>query len=140
MNKQEFILYHLPAILYGALIVAVSSIPQLRTPDIGVEFSDKVLHACEYAVFGWLFYRSFSRARFSGNGFKPLVLTLVFLLVFAAGDEYHQNFVRGRSMDIFDFLADILGGALVVILLKYRHQQKHDGADAHPDDPTKTTS
>lgn len=133
MTIREFSRYHLPALLYSALIVVLSSIPKLRSPDLGVEFSDKLLHACEYAIFAFLFYRSFSRARFARGGTRPLLLTLLFLVVFAAGDEYHQKFVRGRYMDGYDLLADISGGLIVVFYLKYF--KKSASTAAKPDSP-----
>ena len=57
-----FFRYHLPLILYGGLILFVSSIPNLHPPRVSWLPFDKVAHFLEYAVFAFLAYRSLSKA------------------------------------------------------------------------------
>ncbi len=84
--------------------------------------SDKLIHFTEYAVFAFLFYRSFSQSRRLNTGSLAALITFALLLVFSLGDELHQKFVPGRSADIFDVLADVLGGTLVILVLHRRNK------------------
>jgi len=119
-NSRSILFYHLPAMLYAALIVVLSSMPHLQPPDLGVFTYDKLLHFVEYAVFAFLFYRSFSRIERLEPGSLAALITFALLLVFSAGDEFHQKFVPGRFADVFDALADVLGGAFVILVLHRR--------------------
>jgi len=81
--------------------------------------SDKVVHAGLYAVLGMAL--GFGRAR-SAAPPPHLVLILVGAL-YGATDEFHQVFVRGRSPDWADWVADIVGvvsGYLVMLTLLTR--------------------
>lgn len=122
-NTRVFLIYHLPALLYAALIVALSSIPRLRTPELGFFATDKLLHAVEYGVFAFLFFRSFSQLPQLRSTTTVAALTGLFLALFAAGDEFHQRFVSGRTMDGLDLLADVCGGALVILWLALRRRR-----------------
>jgi len=116
-NHKTALFYHLPAMLYAALIIILSSMPNLQPPDFGVLTYDKLLHFVEYAVFAFLFYRSFSQLKRLNTKSIAALITFALLLVFSVGDEFHQKFVPGRTSDIFDVLADVLGGALVILVL-----------------------
>lgn len=51
---------------------------------------------------------------------KPIlsaVLPLLFCLLYAALDEYHQTFVPGRGGNLRDVMIDFSGGALAVLLI-----------------------
>jgi VanZ family protein len=76
--------------------------------------ADKVVHFGLYAVLGLLSARA---ARNSGapNASTFVRVTLA-IAAFAALDEIHQQFIPGREMDVLDWMAD-LAGAIVGILL-----------------------
>ncbi len=105
---MEFVKYHLPVILYGATVLALSSIPNLRSPEIRFLAGDKLAHFIEYAVFALLASRSTSH------------LALLLLAVFAVVDEVLQGFIPGRQADFWDYLADLAGGSLVLVILWLR--------------------
>ena len=98
--------------LYMALIFALSSVP-LQLPQIPMlRFQDKLLHALEYSLLGWLCARA-SRTTWPGAGSLRISVFAVFVAaLFGLSDELHQSFVPGRSADIFDVLADFVGSAL----------------------------
>jgi VanZ family protein len=112
-----FLRYHLPAILYAAAILAVSCIPNLKSPEIRFLANDKVAHFLEYAVFAFLAFRSLAHLSNRSRTGTVAPLTLLLLAGFAVVDELLQGFIPGRHTDIRDFAADLAGGALVVILL-----------------------
>jgi VanZ family protein len=116
---RKLLIYHLPAILYAVLIIYVSSIPNLRPPDISLFKYDKLIHFLEYAVFAVLIYRSF-RHLAPPNKFKYVpYLSLLFLAIFALFDEYFQARIPGRDSDVVDAFSDILGGFLIILILHF---------------------
>lgn len=72
---------------------------------------DKVLHA---AVFGILVLLGLW-ARRARSGREALCLLLLGC-AYGALDEWHQSFVPGRSADIWDVLADVLGCVVATAL------------------------
>jgi len=95
-----------PVVLMAAVIFAFSSIPSLGT---GLGTWDLVLrklaHLTEYAVFGALLQRALARPEFAilAGG------------LYAAGDEIHQHFVRGRHGAWYDVVIDTVGVTIGVI-------------------------
>ncbi len=112
-RTRHFLWYHLPVILYAGLIIAASTIPNLKTPEIRFLALDKLVHFIEYSLFAWITFRSFSNIgkRIPLN--LAYLLTVLFVSVFAMADEYLQSFVPGRVMDVRDLVTDI-GGAVLV--------------------------
>jgi VanZ family protein len=111
-------------IAYAALILIISSIPDLSPPQLGFKFQDKLYHFLEYAVFSiLLFYALLNSPRnFLQRNF--LVVAILIGLVYAAIDEIHQSLIPGRSADVTDFLADFLGLALVQLIFWFYHRKR----------------
>ncbi|MFA7256165.1 MAG: VanZ family protein [Kiritimatiellales bacterium] len=101
------------ALMYSALIVFLSSLPDLTPPDIGIKLSDKLIHFAEYVIFAFLWGLALWRNR--APGLPALLIFIISGLLFAVSDEFHQSFVPGRDADVRDFLADA-GGIITVIL------------------------
>jgi VanZ family protein len=122
-GPKKFIYYHLPAILYAGLIITISSLQRLPTDQIGFVGADKVAHFFEYALFAFLTFRSFSNIGQRVSLRLALLLSLFFLVIFAAVDEYYQHLV-GRSADFWDLVADVFGACLVLLLLWLRERSR----------------
>jgi len=102
----------LPAILWMAFIFLLSSIPDLQS---GLEkvydlILRKIAHLLEYAVLFLLLTRPLDK--------KPK-WALVIGVIYASLDEFHQNFVPGRSMALADVCFDAAG-----VLLGYWWKMK----------------
>jgi VanZ family protein len=99
----------LPVVLWAALIFGLSSIPSLGT---GLGTWDLVLrkcaHATEYAILGLLLLRAI------GSELPAFALGAAY----AASDEFHQHFVRGRHGTPYDVLIDAFGVLLGIITLR----------------------
>lgn len=122
---RRFLLYHLPALLYAGGIIFVSSLRNLRPPDIDIPQLDKVIHFSEYAIFALLIFRSFYHSGREPNLRRSLFLSALFVSFFALLDETYQHFVPGRHSDWRDFAVDILGAVIVLSLLGlYRNRKK----------------
>ena len=99
--------------LWAAIILLLTSIPGSDIPHVNFlnfHASDKIVHSTMYGIFAWLATRSLVRA---GRPLRQAVLiVLLGIALFAALDEWHQQFIPGRSMDVFDWLADISGATI----------------------------
>ena len=107
MNRARTYLLLLGA--WIALIITLTSIPN---PDFGPTFrgADKVAHFCFYGVAGFLcaLWR-----RETGRGWRrAFAFAVAFVALLGAADEIHQYWIPGRSMDFYDWVADLTGGTL----------------------------
>jgi VanZ family protein len=90
-----------------ALTLTLTSIPN---PEFGPSFpgADKIAHFGFYGVAGFLFVLW---RRETGKGaVVAMVWAAVFAALLGAGDEFHQQWIPGRSMEFFDWMADFAGG------------------------------
>jgi VanZ family protein len=126
---RKFLTYHLPLIVYAAMVLTLSSIPNLTGPKLRLVAFDKLAHFVEYAIFAFLAFRSFSRISPGIKTNFALLLSLLFLSLFALLDEIYQSFVPGRHMDPMDFLTDMFGAFLVLIFLWLRRRRLGDAQD-----------
>jgi len=97
----------LPVFAWAAVIFAFSSIPSLSS---GLGEWDTVLrkgaHITEYAILGALLYRAL--------GVEALALAIG--IAYAATDELHQHFVRGRHTAPIDVAIDAVGLSLGMLV------------------------
>jgi VanZ family protein len=114
MVRSRLLTVWLPVLIWAAVIFTLSSIPSLST---GLGTWDTILrkgaHLTEYAVLGGLLYRALGR--------EPLALAVG--IAYAATDELHQYFVRGRHASPVDVAIDAVGvaaGMLVWLRLRER--------------------
>ena len=107
MARSRALTVSLPVLAWAAVIFALSSIPSLST---GLGVWDTVLrkgaHVTEYAILGALLYRALERE----------VPALAAGIAYAATDELHQHFVRGRHASPVDLGIDAAGVALGMVL------------------------
>jgi len=119
-----FLRYHVPLLAYAVLVLGVSSIPNLKSPDVPAFLPlDKVAHFVEYAVLAFLALRSVERLVRK----CAVAWTFAFAAVFAVVDEYHQKFIPGRQFDVVDLVADLAGAAMALVLILII-RRRHSGA------------
>jgi VanZ family protein len=114
MPRSRLLTVWVPVLVWAAVIFAFSSIPHLST---GLGTWDTILrkgaHITEYAVLGGLLYRALNRE----------ALALAAGIAYAATDELHQHFIRGRHASPVDVAIDAVGvavGMLVWLRLRER--------------------
>ncbi|HVD42606.1 MAG TPA: VanZ family protein [Gaiellaceae bacterium] len=107
MARSRLLTVWIPVVVWAAVIFTFSSIPSLST---GLGTWDTILrkgaHVTEYAVLGALLYRALGR--------EPLALAVG--IAYAATDELHQYFVRGRHASPVDVAIDAVGLAAGMLL------------------------
>jgi VanZ family protein len=112
----------LPVLTWAATIFVLSSLPGSAYPAVRFVGADKVVHVCLYALLGALCARALLlRTRLTRGQVAAVAAALA--SVYGLTDELHQLFVRGRSADFRDALADALGGLLGVALALWLHRK-----------------
>lgn len=122
MNSRRikwWVCYVLPAFFYSVLIVYLSSLSDLPSPMPGFYGSDKLLHGCEYFLFGYLIMRSLVVAVEDRSSTVPALATVILGGFFGLSDEIHQAFVPGREASLMDFLFDMAGLAAAVLAFSF---------------------
>lgn len=76
---------------------------------------DKVAHFGLFFIWSALAFLSL----FESSGRRALVTILLLIAFFAALTEVLQLMAEGRSADVLDFVADMLGGFSAIYLTKY---------------------
>lgn len=97
-----------PAMLWGAIILVATSLPGAALPSAaGIPGVDKAVHGALYGVLGALVARGIGAK--AGSAW---IAAGVVVALFAAVDEWHQQWIPGRSADAFDWMADVAGATL----------------------------
>ena len=93
--------------VWVALTLTLTSIPN---PRFGPLFSgaDKVAHFGFYGVAGFLF--GLWRREIGTGATSAVILAAIFTALLGAVDEFHQQWIPGRSMELLDWAADFAGG------------------------------
>jgi VanZ family protein len=141
LNKRTFLKYWLPVVLWMALIFTGSSdiassqrssriigpilhwlFPTMskETVDIIVLCVRKCAHLTEYAILALLVWRALRKPQ--KNDPRPWSWrtgrnAVLFVLFYAATDEFHQLFVATRQASVTDVLIDAIGAAIGMLLL-----------------------
>ena len=103
--------FWLPVLAYVTAIFALSSQPHLA-PPLRFLNADKVLHAGEYLVLGLLLVRALRATLRVSRPLFAAMIAIGLIVVVGTGDEFLQSFIPGRTSDIFDLLADTVGGSI----------------------------
>lgn len=114
----SYVQFQLPLIAWCIFIYTVSSIPQTRIPNL-LNYSDKIVHAGVFFVLCWLAHVALHFQPVQWFRRNSLLLALLFVIVFGISDEYHQMYTPGRTSEIWDLVADTVGGILYVSLYSY---------------------
>jgi len=122
--------------MYVLLIFVLSSRPYLHSPGPDFELKDKLVHLVEYLILGILLTAAVGRLACRTKA-GTFLLFLAIGATIAAFDEVLQSHVPGRSMDVFDWVADVLGVTVGVGLFVSltRSAGKRIAASADPADP-----
>ena len=101
----------LPPALWAAALVTATSVPVpvVAAPD----GTDKVVHLLLYGILAALVARAVGP---SARRLDRALLIVVGVSLFGYVDEWHQQFIPGRSRDNLDWAADSVGGVTGLLL------------------------
>ncbi len=98
---------YIPAIVWAILIMAVSSIPNLSTPNFRFSFADKIAHFVEYFILGLL---TTNAARgFVEKTRTAFLISAILASAYGVLDELHQMLIPGRSVEVLDMASNVTG-------------------------------
>ncbi len=85
-------------------------------------YPDKAAHMFLYAGFGCLLYLMLNNSPYQRLRDHVFIFAFLIGTAYGASDEFHQYFVPGRTMSIWDLLADCIGLALAqsIIFIRYK--------------------
>ena len=89
-----------------AMLFGFSSLSTLPSPPQGFSFYD--VHVAAYAGLGALTARATAKGLRSVS-WRAVLVAIVISTLYGVSDEYHQRFVPGRTFDVLDMLADLIG-------------------------------
>lgn len=128
LERHKILLVYLPLIFYWIILFTLTTLPTHSVPSVGV--NDKVEHLLAYFGLSFLLYLTLLFQKKSII-LKNYAVLFTFLVVFAYGimDEVHQLLIPGRSCELLDFLADMFGGVVGIVVLKilikfYKYQEQ----------------
>jgi VanZ family protein len=105
-----------PALLWAALIFALSSMSSLPAPPGGL--TDKHAHFGTYAVFGALLVWGLTDRSPARTTWTIAMAAVALAALYGASDEWHQSFVPDREVSALDWAADTGGAALAGAVLR----------------------
>jgi VanZ family protein len=145
MTPGKLLKYWLPVLLWMGLIFWMSTgmfsasntfnVLQriLRSIDPAISSSTvrlinnsirKAGHVTEYFISGMLVFRAFRAGSTEPRMLRCAMLSIVFIVLFAASDEYHQSFVASRTASFLDVCIDTGGGLLAICYNMLRQYRK----------------
>jgi VanZ family protein len=114
LHKKHFV--YLPLVFYWLLILTLTSLPGNELPDIKI--NDKIEHFLAYGGLGFLLYLSLRvQDKYSLLKKLPWLFSILVVALYGAFDELHQLFIPGRMCDIKDWIADMIGVIIGVVIM-----------------------
>ena len=109
-KMKVFFKYWLPVLLWAGFIFFISSLPGKAIPPLFYK-QDILFHIFVYAFLSLLLNRALKNNQFGCilRQSKRIFLVILFCLIYAITDEFHQQFVSGRTSSIVDIIIDSLG-------------------------------
>ncbi|MEO7965056.1 MAG: VanZ family protein [Gemmatimonadaceae bacterium] len=100
------------SVFWCAVILIGTSIPGALLHGVPLlPGADKFVHAFLYGTLGFLCWRS-GLLEPTTEGTRRLIVLWALIALFAVFDEWHQQFIPGRSTDVADWLADMAGATI----------------------------
>jgi VanZ family protein len=145
MTPGKLVKYWLPVLLWMGLIFYMSTgmfsaqntfdlfQRVLRSIDPAISNSTirlinnslrKAGHVTEFFISGLLVFRAFRAGSTEPRMMRWAMFSFVFIVLFAASDEFHQSFVASRTASVLDVCIDSGGGLLAICYSALRQYRK----------------
>jgi VanZ family protein len=142
-TAKKFINRWLPVLLWATMIFLFSTEhfaapqssrilgPLLRSAFPGITAEQvslvqfvirKLAHWSEYFILAVLLYRAWYAENSGRSTVRPAALTMVFALVWAISDEFHQSWVPSRTASLVDVMIDGFGALCGSLWMYLRHR------------------
>ncbi len=143
--NQDFVKYSLPVIFWMGFIFWMSTetfssqntfsfvetalrflLPKMSSRELDLIHTmiRKSGHVMEYFILGLLLFRAFRGGSIGSWNWRWSFFAVIFVVLWAAGDEFHQAFVSTRTASVVDVVIDTAGGVLgqfaIIFWRRYR--------------------
>ncbi len=78
--------------------------------------TDKLVHMIAYSVLAGTVFIAWGVPLEERNPRTLVLFTFVFCLLYGISDEFHQSFIPGRTVSVYDLLADCAGTLMACAL------------------------
>jgi VanZ family protein len=102
-------------VLWLGAILTATSLPSSVIPAVGFRFADKALHFLMYGGLGLLLARAMHNPPRTTR-VRVVVAATLMVVAIGALDEWHQRYIRGRSTEFADGVADSVGGLVGALM------------------------
>ena len=108
-----------PLVFYWLFIFIGTSLPSDELSTI-LEVGDKIKHFIAYFILAVLLGLNLHfQDRWQSVSINYLVYTFIICTFYGVLDELHQIFVPNRSAEFYDWLADLFGSTMGIILVYF---------------------
>jgi VanZ family protein len=122
----------LPPIAVMTVIFLFSAQESSGGHDLVELLTRKLAHVIEYATLTFCWWRAF-RGLGAGRDLRAaLAPAIAIALAYAATDEFHQTFVRGRHGTPVDVLIDAIGMTIVAVVLTRTYGRRRARGPSRP--------
>ena len=124
MTITSFLKYYFPALAWGVIIFILLSLPEDNLPDLSfwqkIPYFDKLVHFGLFAIFSFLLCLAFKNQLCFNLLIKHWKVSSFLISTLYGGiTEVSQKLFFTRSAELGDFLADICGSVLGVIIFNF---------------------
>ena len=117
-HKKKFL--YIPLTFYWFVIFILTSLPGNSLPKMIFGFSDKVKHFGAYLVLSFLLnFAIHFQKKYKISTKYSASFTFIIIFVYGLLDEIHQIFIPGRYFEWLDFLSDLLGGMIGILISQW---------------------
>jgi len=110
LKKNKIGLVYIPLGIYWLVLLTATSLPGPSLPPIFITFGDKIKHFGAYMILAILLAVTLRvQDKFPSLKYAYIKFTFIFIGYYGIFDEIHQIFIPGRSFDLLDYVADLLG-------------------------------
>ncbi len=119
IKENRFKVLVIPLFIYWIILFIGTTMPSPQYVDV-FEISDKIKHFTAYFTLAFLLGMNlYFQEKWKALSKYFLSYTFIICVTYGLLDEIHQIFVPNRTCEFYDWLADLSGSLLAVLLLRF---------------------
>jgi len=117
-HKKKFL--YIPLATYWLTIFILTSIPGRSLPKVILIFTDKAKHLIAYLILSFLLnFAIHFQKKFKKYNNHSGITAFMIIAVYGLFDEIHQIFIPGRYFEWLDFLSDLIGALIGIMVAQW---------------------
>ncbi|MCW8850824.1 MAG: VanZ family protein [Melioribacteraceae bacterium] len=119
LKEKRTQLLFVPLVFYWLIIFIGTSLPSDELSTI-IELGDKIKHFLAYLILAILLGLNLHfQDKWKNVSINYLLYTFIICTFYGVIDELHQIFVPNRSAEFYDWVADLFGSTMGIILVYF---------------------